>query len=245
MNTLWSFGDSFSEEVDNLPSNSERIAYIKEYLNGETYKTWPGVVADKLNYNYRNHAATSGNDFKYLGRGNSNDSMFFNVAEYSSEFKQGDIVIIGFTNPGRYQVPTNNGFNGVWTILPNQDYGPDTERYLQWCVDRDNSDYYVYEIMQRFKLLESLAKAVGFTIYYWNWTGQFEETPDINLDKWILYQVTKNKLGMGHLLETIGVTDNRTIKGETNGKLTDQHWGKITNDTLGNIFYKYIKNNKT
>jgi len=247
-NTLWSFGDSFSEEVINVPGENLRHKYVREYLNGVPYKTWPKIVAEKLDYNYENHAGINGAKFKYLGCGNSNDSMFFNVNEQSANFKKGDIVIIGFTNTGRYQVPANKG-SGVWTILPNQEFGLNTRRYLENFIERNENNYYVHEMMQKFKILETLSKVIGFTIYYWDWTQIFETTPDINLDNWILQQINlDNNINNFYMLlkDCEYYKLNRfdkviKINDETDDKIYDSHWGKVTNDALGDIFYEHIK----
>jgi len=242
-NTLWSFGDSFSEEVINLPEHNERLRYVREYLNGIPYKTWPGIVADKLNYNYRNHAATGGKKFKYLGQGNSNDSTFFNVTEYSSEFKRGDIIVVGFTTVGRYQIGTSSG--DVWTILPNQYFDINTDRYLQHYMDRIDNDYYLHEMLQKFKILETLSKVVGFTIYYWNWTGDFHiSETDMVKDNWIVNQIFGKDVGFNYILHE-NDSKLQSIREETNGDCNDGHWGKHVNDILGNVFYDHIKNKIT
>lgn len=238
--TLWVFGDSFSEEVTHLPSSNERLRYVREHLNGVPYKTWMGIVADKLNFNYRNHAASSGKQFKHLGSGNSNDHMFYNVTEYSNEFNQGDIVIIGFTNTGRYQV--TQPYNGVISVLPNEDFGPNTERYLKNFIERDEHPYYVHEMMQKFKILETLSDIVGFKIYYWDWTHRFQTlVPDLNPKNWIVYEMYNKWIELIDIAKEHGVPFV-SIRQETDGKYNDGHWGKVVNDFLGNLFYEHIKN---
>tara|TARA_R110002153_G_scaffold195090_3_gene348460 strand:+ start:6002 stop:6790 length:789 start_codon:yes stop_codon:yes gene_type:complete len=246
--TIWSFGDSFSEEVVSLfahphSMNNERCRYVREYLNEIPYKTWPAIVADKLNYNYRNHAASGGKQFKYLGGGNSNDQMFYNVTEYSSEFKKDDIVVVGFTNTGRYQVPnpkTYDKLGGTMNVLPNSNLGVNEKRYLETYIERNESSYYLNEMLQKFKILETLSKVVGFTIYYWNWTGNFHYTPDLNTDNWIVHQMYGKFIEFEYILKLHGGIVE-TIFDETNGEYKDGHWGKNTNEILGDIFYNHIK----
>lgn len=239
-NTVWAFGDSFSEEVTSLPVENERLRYVREYLNGVPYKTWIGIVADKLNYNYRNHAASGGKYFDHLRGGNSNDQMFYNVTEYSNEFKRGDIVVIGFTNTGRYQVVKPDG--GIMSVLPNQDLGPHTERYLKNYIDRNDNPYYVHEMMQKFKILETLSNVVGFKIYYWNWTHHFETmVPDLNPKNWIIHEMYDKWIQLRDIVINQG-SKFLSIEDETNGDCKDGHWGKVVNDTLGNVFYEHIKN---
>ena len=56
MKTLWVFGDSFSEDVNNDISvhNGEVDKYIKKYLNGIPYEIWSGILAKKLGFKYKN-----------------------------------------------------------------------------------------------------------------------------------------------------------------------------------------------
>ena len=44
--------------------------------------------------------------------------------------------------------------------------------------------------MQKFKILETLADVVGFKIYYWNWTHNFERlVPNLDPTHWIVHQL--------------------------------------------------------
>ena len=238
--TVWVFGDSFSEDAANLPdwSRCERKRYINEQLGGVPYKLWARIVAENIGFNYINKAASGGDFFEHLGGGNSNDQMFYNVTQYSNQFKKGDIVFIGFTSTNRFQVVKSNG--GIETCLPNHDFGNDTDRHVKTLVDREHP-YYVHEILQKFKLLETLSKVVGFTIYYWDWTNTFvEKVPTLKPNNWIIYQI----LGKFERTNTI-IKNNggihHSIFDETNGEYQDGHWGIDSNNIFGTVISNHLK----
>ena len=237
--TVWAFGDSFSEEVINLPNSSERVQYIKKYLNGVPYKTWIKIVAEKIGFEYRNYAATNGINFEMLGCGNSNDQIFYNVTELSNQFKKGDLVFIGFTDICRYEIFDYNN-NAPSSVLLGHTFGDKTKFYHTHFVDR-NHKYYVHEILQRFKILETLSEIIGFKIFYWDWSNSLIETePNVNPKNWIVYELFNKWVTFSDIFNIMG-KENCDIKCETGGEINDNHWGKHNNNILGDLFYNHIK----
>lgn len=245
-NKVWVFGDSFSEDVETLPIGNGRVEYVNNYLNGVPYKIWQKQVAETLGYAYENRAALGGKKFKHLGSGNSNDQMYLNICEYASEFKKDDIVLVGFTDIHRVQVPREDG--EVISLTPHivnktdlphlNDF--DLQRYTANMVDRSNP-YYVYELLQRFKLVEALADEVGFDLYYWYWGEPLTyDTKDVDTSRWLNYQVFDSWKQIGTYCAENNL-NMMPITKETNSTIIDDHWGKIGNEVVFNIFYPYIK----
>lgn len=239
--TVWAFGDSFSEEVTSIPKENARWDYVNEFLNGVPYKTWIQLLSEKLKYNYKNRAANGGHFFEKLGGGNSNDHMFLNVCESSSDFKKGDLVFIGFTHPGRFQTYIEET-KSIRSVHINQEYGnlDDVEFYNKIYHIR-TSPYYVNEILQRFKLLETLSNVVGFKIFYWDWTDMFLELePELDKSNWIFPRMDGKYSTFNKFFKENLVGEN-TIYLETDKKIIDHHWGKKTNELLSDEFYNQIK----
>lgn len=242
-NTVWVFGDSFSEDVENVPKDishgqaQKRWEYVNKILNGVPFKVFPRIISDKIGYEYKNYAANGGIYFEHLAGGNSNDQMFYNITEQSSRFRKGDIVFVGFTSPNRYQVCRSDG--GIMSVLPNQDMGINTSRYLENYVERDHP-YYIYEMLQKFKILETLSYVVGFKIYYWDWGNRFDRVPDLNPTNWISYETFSEFKFFEEIFRENGLTKS-TIADESNGLVDDGHWGKNANDLLADIFYPTVK----
>jgi hypothetical protein len=245
-NTVWVFGDSFSEDVESLPDGNGRVDYVNNYLNGVPYKIWQKKVAEALGYDYQNRAALSGKKFNYLGSGNSNDQMYLNICEYASQIKKGDIVLVGFTDIHRVQVPREDG--EIISLTPHivnktdlphlSDF--DLKRYTANIIDRGNP-YYVYELLQRFKLVETLADKVGFSLYYWYWGSPLtHNAKQVDTSRWLNYQVLGSWKDIGTYCAENN-TELHSIEVETNGNIVDGHWGVRGNKTVFNIFYPYIK----
>ena len=234
--TVWVFGDSFSEDVVDLPNETLRVKYVNEYLNGIPYKIWQEQVADKLGYNYRNYAAIASKFRDDFGDGNSNDHMYLTVCEYCNQFKRDDIIIIGYTNIGRFQVMNEN----KWPIsyLLSMDLGEKTDYLSKMYVDRHHP-YYAAEIHHRFKILEVLSEIIGFTIYYWDWSDTvLSKKNNIDHSNSLIYQITNDIVPIKDILpnKEIGLG----IQKETNGEIEDNHWGKNANNVLYNLFYPHI-----
>ena len=110
MNTLWIFGDSFSwdyklrekNEPDTLTDDQD-WNYIQTHLKGKIFDSWGEQLSNNLGYEYINHGCfQSGIEIPNIEAGNSNNCNINLINELSSEFKKGDILIFGFTDPIRF-----------------------------------------------------------------------------------------------------------------------------------------------
>ena len=98
MNTLWTFGDSFTE------GHGCRIEddYYKNYWK-PGYNIWPVWLSELLDVNLIN-----------CGRGGySNDMIFDSIIDNWLQIKKNDYVFIGFTYPHRFDVPIDNKLKSI------------------------------------------------------------------------------------------------------------------------------------
>jgi len=103
MNTLWSFGDSFSTPYGEKPYNAAE-QYIK--YKGYEPKIFPNIVAEKLEMECVINAKG----------GLDNYSILENVCNIADKVKDGDIIIIGWSHINRFRIVKKNG---EWlSILP-------------------------------------------------------------------------------------------------------------------------------
>lgn len=237
--TVWVFGDSFSEDVLDLPKEDQRVKYVNEFLDGIPYKIWQEQVTDGLGYNYKNYSANNSKFHEVLGKGNSNDHMFLTVSEYSQKFKKDDIVIIGFTNTGRFQgVYPESTAQSV--LISSDVYGDKTDMYHRMYMDRQDP-YYAIEMFQKFKILETLSNLVGFTLYYWDWDSAiFTRYNDIDRSRFLDYQICNTLIPLNEFLSLYSYQYVNIIN-ETNGVCDDSHFGTITNNNLFEIYFPYIQ----
>lgn len=245
MNTLHIFGDSFSECLDILSDHapdSARIEYSQKYFN-TIYPVWSKTLAESLNMIHKNYASTGGKQFKYLGQGNSNHSILYNLNEYAHTFKKDDIVIIGFTSTLRFPWPYDND-NDVYASLPNSqnDFSKEESKVLEFITVKRDHDFYKEELMQKMKVFEVLADTVGFNLYYWSYCPEitnWKRDEKIKDKRWIFLQICPEYGEKYHgLLDENG---GKTIDNESTPPFQDSHMGKSGNEVHAKLFSDYLK----
>ena len=98
MNTLWTFGDSFTEGHGCLMEDE----YYKNYWKSGD-KIWPVWLSELLDVNLINCGVG----------GYSNDMIFDSIIDTWLKIKKNDYVFIGFTYPHRFDVPINNKLKSI------------------------------------------------------------------------------------------------------------------------------------
>jgi hypothetical protein len=98
MNTLWTFGDSFTEGHGCLMEDE----YYKNYWKSGD-KIWPVRLSELLDVNLINCG---------IG-GYSNDMIFDSIIDNWLQIKKNDYVFIGFTYPHRFDVPIDNKLKSI------------------------------------------------------------------------------------------------------------------------------------
>jgi hypothetical protein len=247
-NTLWVFGDSFSEDVYNISDKSGRKIYSKKFLKKENYKIWSELLSEKLNFKYKNKAATNGISVINFPNGNTNDDLLTNILYHCNDFKNGDIVFVGLTEISRFKLPINeNTIQSISTNLFLEDFIISNEELHKICTLRaDNLKFYINEFLIRMSIINKLSIKLGFTIYYWSWIREVE--------KYLSY--IKNDYGIRCILQEIDSNYNFkysyfsdkqnipfNILEHTKGIIHDGHQSEVSNNLYSNIFYDYIKNN--
>jgi hypothetical protein len=107
MQTLWTFGDSFT-----FGHGCREDCHFKPYL---TYKKegddiWPNHLSKMLNSEVKN----------YGKNGASNDWIIDSIIDVINEIKENDYVVINKTHHGRFDIPYDGEFYNVLTVLERQ-----------------------------------------------------------------------------------------------------------------------------
>ena len=237
MNTLYTFGCSYSEDFENLSETLHngkkptQLRYVDEILNGVKPPTWPKVLGNLLNYEVINKAQG----------GSSNYQIFNNVCELSHMFKKDDIVIIQWTQNSRFRWPSDGGWIPVLPNLFHELNEMSIITYEETLVSRTHK-LFREEIYNYQNIINSLSKSVGNKIFYWAADDKLiNELPKDK--KYILSEFFdyERKIGIPEIFYNNGV---RTITQETMGKISDGHYGKIGHQRIAELFYDYIKNIK-
>jgi hypothetical protein len=235
MNTLFTFGCSFTEDFTEVPPDMGQTIYVMDYLNGRVPDAWPTVLSKLLSFDVQN-----------FGKGGSSNYQIFDViCQQCSKFNKGDIVIIGWTGLNRFRWA--NFDEDKWNhIIPNFNTKVHNEVYItdntlnEILVNREHS-LYVDEIYSYQKMIDRLAEVVGFDVYYWAMDNRIINSlpPETLCDK---------KYLCGHLISQgqsiprlINIGGGKTIMDETNNLIVDYHYGETGHQVQGELFYKHIK----
>lgn len=249
MNTLWTFGCSFTAEYHPVGILNLRSFYddYKDWRGGELPDVWPTLLAKKLNYNLENRG---------IG-GSCNYEIFRRFIEICDKIKTNDIVIIGWTNILRFNVVNfcDNNFNN---ILPNTNIPLKCLRLSQQTLDEmlynRSNPVWIDEVHGFIKLINLFVKNINAKIYHWTSDDHVfnNETNIVNNVDFILPQkigesnVNYDMMGYLSILcanETNNGILNAKIVEETDGKIQDCHFGEYGHKFQADYFYKHIKNN--
>lgn len=249
MNTLYTFGCSFTENYNdlhkwtNIEENIKRptVKYFEDFLGLEKFPNWTTQLADKLGMVEKNCAGVSGliePKFNYV-TGNCNLAVENSVSHYSDQYQEGDILIIQWTFMTRFRWydETANGIRS-YVISTNND-GSLKNIFNEIAINR-SYPHWIDELFMRMKMINELAKAKKFKVYYWTIDDsivdyKFDEIT--NNPQWLC----SNRLTRhGYNVFIKNEFGAKTIFDETNGEINDHHLGITGHKVLAEIFHNYI-----
>jgi len=150
MNTLWTFGDSFTEGTGCGIDDEYHKNYFKK---GD--KTWPVWLSELLNTNLKN----CGNG------GYSNDMILDSIIDNWKYIKQKDIVFIGFTYSHRFDIPIDEKLKSIVHNFSEKNNNNLTNEQFTTLVNFQYhfSDNILYKNRQvkRFEWIKSLLQKKG------------------------------------------------------------------------------------
>jgi hypothetical protein len=244
MNTLFTFGCSFTEDFENVPKYFDRDKkemnyrwkYIETFLDGTVPKSWPKLLSEKLGFDLKN----------YGEGGKSNMRIFENFISKCDEIKCDDIVVINWTGMSRFKWAYGQNFI---TILPNMmlSHGEINQTTLDDVLVNRTNEIWKNEVYSFIKIINKLSDLIGFKVFYWSCDETIinSENNDFRRD---------GKYLLGNLVPRFGLPFNihrifhdygaKTIFEETNNQIADHHYGKISNEIIADLFYKHIKKQK-
>jgi hypothetical protein len=231
MSKLYTFGCSYTEDYNDHYTNYK---LYKEYKGGKFPDSWPKILSNNLGFILSNHG------FGGIG----NQHIFTSFCKCVDLLKKGDIVIIGWTHMERLRISNINGTG--W-----YHFGPSVTKDLNNCtitndcldmlfVNRTLKPYYD-EIYDYEKIIDRLAKEVGFEIYYWTIINELIYNQDkkiLNQKKYLLNDLIKDQ--HHNTFRVILDHGGQFIYKETNGLIDDHHLGELGHKVQADLFYKHI-----
>jgi hypothetical protein len=232
MSTLWIFGCSYSAEYTHRGVISKNFQQYKDYRNGILPDVWGKILSNKLGYDYTNCA----------DGGVGNDFIFEQVCKNSENFKKDDILIIQWSYMDRFRWVVDNQWQHFTsnTKIPfiSQEFCDET------FVTRTH-DLSIKTIFEFEKIIEVLAKAIGFNVYFW--TGDYLISELIPKDK----KLDKKYIGCKYINPNGTIFDKilfkrngKRIFEETNNSVDDNHFGESAHKIMAELFYEHIKENQ-
>jgi hypothetical protein len=210
---IWIFGDSFSVPFETHINN--KCDWAIDYFNykKEIPKTFGSVLSDLLKIDVTNLAIP----------GCDNYTMFHSYIKNIENIKKDDIVIIGWSEVGRFRLASK--LNTWISFVPNFDNelkkmeNISNQTIMEVCVNR-LSDIYIDELNDFIKIMKySLPNNI---IYNWS--------PFLN--------IRNSVANLENIITPLG------INVETNGLVNDYHYGEVAHLNLAMYFYKKIKSIK-
>lgn len=240
MGTLFTFGCSYTEDFERVvetTKNSNFIPaqrrYIEKHLGGRIPKSWPQLLSEKLGFELKNYGVG----------GMCNYQIFEEICEHSDEFKNDDIVIVGWTHITRFRWAFNNG---GWSSIFS-DFTETTSELMskithsEILVNRTRKSF-VNELYQYQKLIEQFCKLLGVELYFWSSDDNIiykENKQFITEKKYLLNNLISHTNNVFNIIQK---NDGKTINEETNGEIPDNHLGESGHKVQAELFYNHIKN---
>lgn len=217
MAKLFVFGCSYSGVYSLKQLYNPRMDAYYKFRGGSFPQTWSEILSKELNLELINLA-----DW-----GSDNYSIFENFCKAVNDINEDDIVIIGWTETTRFRLfsEKSNSFKyiNVWDIKKNLDFLDVSEKTIEeTIINRDNKRW-SKEVYNWMKVIDRLSKVIKFKIYHWSF---FIDFPDM--------YIINEMLELG--AESIGH--------ETNGEVSDWHFGEKGHIVQAEYFKNLILNKK-
>ena len=234
MNTLWIFGDRFSTEINsnNLHENHKKFMELKDV---STIPSWSSLLSEKLKLANNNLSKAS----------NSNYQIFQNFCDMCHLIKPNDIVIIGWGLISKFRISHNNEFVN---LDPHglKDIGMVSKKTLEEILKNrlknekeiNRRDRWAEEVYLWENVIYELSKNKNFNVFFWSTEESrliYCESEDFKSKKNYLCSDSVDML-ISYLKER-GCT---TMSDETNGEVSDNHFGIDGNKKIAEIFYDDI-----
>lgn len=230
MKKLFTFGCSYTEDYSDIHNHYK---LYKEFCGGQFPKTWPKLLSEKLQIDLENYGASA----------SGNQLIFTSFCKNCDKIKKGDIVIVQWSFIERYQMSDENG-SGWLRVGPGLLNHPEiisNECHERIIMNRTLKPYYD-EIYDFENIIDTLAKSIGFEIYYWTIINEliYNQPKEIlNQKKYLLHDYIKTPFD--NTFSVVLNNGGKWIFEETNNQIKDEHMGKLGHEVQADLFYKHIQ----
>lgn len=198
-------------------SNTEiynpQYKWVKDYIDwkGYTPKHWTEVLSERMSLPFNN-----------LGKGGcDNYTIFDTLINNLNRISDNDIVIIGWTIPIRARI-ANLDTNEWITIVPmgKPNLKCISNNAIWEMVSLRDSELYTNEVLGWQKIIKRALS--NNKVIFWSYFPEFSNKGLIDYKYWL------------------GKTELLSIKDETNGMVSDGHFGEVGNMIISDVMFNEL-----
>lgn len=206
--TVWVFGDSYSESFEAL---SMKYKSFEDYVNYKGYvpKNYVDFLESHFGYKIKNYAKS----------GSSNATILKSFLNVSNQINPEDIIIINWSSTSRFRVSSNDG--DFWDIVTTENVEP-TEGLLsqttleEMKINRLHKNVFFKEILEYIDVVQKICPN-NYSIF-WTWDFPYDINNDATINQ------LKNTL--------LTLRPFEKIIEETNSKINDHHYSEDGHNNL-------------
>ncbi len=222
MITLWIFGDNSSSIFGR--TKERRFEFYKKHRGGEFPVSWSELLSNKLSLKLNNYAIA----------GQTNYDIFEWFCKMSTNFKENDIILIGWSDTVRFRLYDENTKDYI-TIRPNAIKYSNHPKILNGIslntldevLKNRLSKKWIEEVNNWETLIKNYCELKKCNVFFWTFNS------DLNKPHYI----GGNHDNFREHLISMGAEDITT---ETNGKLNDDHFGEKGHFIQSEYFYTFL-----
>ncbi len=215
--TLWVFGDSYSEGFDSL---SMKYKSFEEYVNYKGYvpKNYIDLLETDFGYKVKNKSKA----------GVSNATILKQFIDSSDKIGKEDVIIVNWTSIARFRTASIDG--DFWDIVTTENVEP-VEGLLsqttleEMKINRIHKNVFYNEILEYIKIIKKICP--NNHIVFWTWDFPYEVSGNETLDE------------LRNILTPIKQFE--TIITETGSVINDHHYSENGHNELFKLMKENIK----
>lgn len=252
MNTLWTFGCSFTAEyepIDNLhPPFKNNYDLYKDWKGGTLPPTWPNIVSNSIGYKIMNCAYGGSSNYGIL-------NQFSNISHL---IKKGDILIFGWTQLTRFIAANfeQNVFNNVLPVGANYESLRMSQNTIDEILVNRTHEIWRHEVLGWIRFINTFCKNIGVEDFHWTSDYRIFNSGEKDImdnsrfivvrDKFAIenpYFVDKHNM-MWYLThqDHYGGIQMGKIMDETSYEIMDSHMGEYGHKLQAEYFYQHLIN---
>ena len=234
MKTLWTFGDSYTDDYYRDGVIFKNYIPYRDFKNGTLPDVWPTILGRKLGYSVKNMGVG----------GSSNTNIFLRFINVCEQLNQDDIVIIGWSNNKRF-IGANFVTNELINILPcDTDFTECnlSKNTIEELFYNRTHPIWLEEIYAWIKIINHYCKLKQVKVYHWSSDNDLTKYFNEKNDKRFI-SVPNGYSDLMHYISdsyfnSTGLSCR--IIDETKGLIKDGHFGEFGHIAQSDYIFNHL-----